>query len=94
MYKPNIGDLRVWWIPQIPGKPFHVPVANKDEAVLIMETLAHYDLFQLANNIKPDYNAGGLEIYEADVIGAGWCEWYDDETGENIDDYARSRGAA
>ena len=69
----KIGDLRVWWIPQIPGEPFYVPVKNLEEAKLIMDTLAKYDIFQFENNIKPDYcNAGDLEYYEVDY---GWIDW-------------------
>lgn len=77
------GTLRVWWIPQIPMKPFHVPVKNLDEATLLLRTLADYDLFQLANRVKPDFcNAGGLEVVE----DGEWVEWYDPETGDDIDD--------
>lgn len=39
---PKHGDLRVWWIPQIPGKMFQVPVANVLEARLLYDTLAAY----------------------------------------------------
>lgn len=77
MAKHHINKLRVWWIPQIPMKPFHVAVDNLIEAKLVINTLAHYDLFQLANRIKPDYaNGGGLEIDRGD----GWEDW----TPENI----------
>lgn len=80
---PVPGDLRVWWIPQIPGKPFHISVATESEAILVMNTLADYDLFQFENHIKPDYsNAGGLEIYDVDDLE--WVEWYD-EDGYEID---------
>lgn len=87
--EPKVGDLRVWWIPQIPGKPFHVHVESVEEAVLILNTLAAYDAFQLENNIKPDYcNVGGLEVYDScggnDGNSPGWCEWYNDE-GDDID---------
>ena len=59
------GDLRVWWIPQIPGQPFYVDVASIDEGWWLLDVLANYDLFQLRNNIKPDYsNGGGLSIVE------------------------------
>lgn len=78
---PKSGDLRVWWIPQVPGKPFHVEVHTPEQARKILDTLAKYDLFQLANHIKPDFsNAGGLEVFEDDE----WCEWYDKE-GLDID---------
>ena len=82
--KPKDGDLRVWWIPQVPGKPFYVFVEDIDEAGLIINTLAYYDLFQLQNNIKPDYsNVGGLEVFE----DKKWSEWYSTD-GEDIDEYA------
>lgn len=94
----NIGDLRVWWIPQVPGEPFYVPVKNINEAKLLLKTLANYDLFQFKNKIKPDYcNAGGLEVFEdvsdtpahfistIEKITGEWCEW-SNEDGDSIDD--------
>lgn len=81
----NFEETRVWWIPQVPGKPFHVPVTTVEEAMLVLDTLAKYDLFQLAENIKPDYsNAGGLEVLE----DGEWGEWYND-TGQDIDEVMR-----
>lgn len=75
--------LRVWWIPQVPGKPFYVPVADRDQAVKILTVLAEYDLFQLKHKIKPDYaNAGGLQVLE----DGEWVEWYDND-GNDIDYY-------
>jgi hypothetical protein len=86
--KPKQGDLRVWWIPQVPMKPFYVPVENVHEAKLLLNTLAQYDLFQYHNHIKPDYsNVGGLEMFD-DIDGEGklsWGEWFD-EDGYDIDD--------
>ena len=74
------GDLQVWWIPQVPGKPFTVDVASVEEGEKIMNALANYDLFQYANHIKPDYaNAGGLNIW----TGTEWESWEDEETGED-----------
>lgn len=81
-----IGQLRVWHIPQIPGKPFRVEVKNLQEAKLLLKVLANYDIFQFKNKIKPDYcNAAGLEEYQE--LGDGefdWCEW-EDEEGNGID---------
>lgn len=75
-------DLRVWWIPQVPGTPFHVPVSSPLEAKKILQTLGDYDLFQLEHNIKPPFsNAGGLEVLE----DGDWTEW-ESEFGYNIDD--------
>jgi hypothetical protein len=83
--------LRIWWIPQVPGKAFHVEVKTLEEAHLILETLAQYDDFQYKNRIKPDYsNAGGLQMWDEDSDGEGtadWIEWMDNETGETFDEY-------
>ncbi len=80
---PKNGDLRVWWIPQVPGKPFHVLVPDIRTAKVMLDALAQYDLFQLANKLKPDYsNVGGLEVHD----GFEWSGWEDDE-GQEIDAY-------
>lgn len=74
-------QLRVWWIPQVPMKPFRVRVENVKEAKKILDVLGRYDQFQLDNNIKPDYcNAGELEVLE----DGEWCDWQDSE-GNDID---------
>ena len=90
MTTPTIGALRVWHIPQVPGKSFHVDVTSPQEAKRVLKVLADYDFFQYENRIKPDYcNAAGLERYEADDGDGrpGWCEWYDEETGDDIDQW-------
>jgi len=76
--------LRVWWIPQVPmKKAFYVGVKNPFEAKKILDVLGKYDLFQLENNIKPDFsNAGGLEAF--DESENDWFEW-EDKDGNNID---------
>ena len=67
------GDLQVWWMPQVPmNNPFTVDVKTIEEAKLLIDTLAFYDMFQFERNIKPDYsNAGGLCIYDEDSDGEG-----------------------
>ncbi len=80
------GDLKVWWIPQVPMKAFEVDVASIEEGAKIMDVLAKYDLFQYTNRIKPDYaNAGGLRRWcmDAGEGEPGWEDWYDEETGED-----------
>lgn len=82
MSTPTKGQLQVWWIPQVPGKPFTVDVATPQEAKALLDVLARYDIFQFENRIKPDYcNAGGLRMWG----GKEWEEWYD-ENGDDIDD--------
>ena len=88
MKEPTIGALRVWHVPQVPGPAFHIYVDTLREAQRVLQVLANYDLFQLEHNIKPDYcNANGLEEYVANdgYDKPGWVEWYDDETGDDID---------
>lgn len=65
---------------------FIVPVSSLKEAILILDTLAKYDLFQYEMNIKPDYsNTGGLNRFE----NGEWVEWQDEETGYDIDEWIR-----
>jgi hypothetical protein len=83
MNKNNEGDLRVWHIPQVPGKPFIVPVPNPEVAIIILNILWDYDNFQYEENIKDDYsNVSGLEVFE----DGEWCDWYSDD-GEDISEY-------
>lgn len=73
---PKTHDLRIWWIPQVPGKPFHIDVTSVEDAIRIVDIMAKYDKFQFDNKIKPDYfNIFGLEIY----TGSEWEEWYNKE---------------
>lgn len=86
---PKKERLRVWWIPQVPGNPFYVEVESIVEGKLLLEALAQYDIFQLENNIKPDYsNAGGLQVLENNEDNTSWIDWYEEETGESIDEYS------
>jgi hypothetical protein len=86
---PKEGDLQVWWIPQIPMKAFEVSVTSVNEGANILHVLADYDLFQLKNNIKPDFsNAGGLNVFE----DGEWSTWYHPDTGEDIDEWKSSNG--
>lgn len=78
----KMSKLRVWWMPQLPGELFSVPVSSVDEGVKIIDVLGKYDNFQLENNIKPDYaNAGGIEMYDDDL--GDWVDWEDPDTGES-----------
>jgi hypothetical protein len=75
MSNPQLGDLVVWHIPQIPGKAFRVPVASIDDGRRLCDVLADYDAFQFSERIKPDYcNANGIERWEAD--GEGGFDWF------------------
>lgn len=80
--------MKVWHIPQIPGKAFEVDVETIEEGVKIMDVLGNYDLFQYNNNIKPDYcNVNGINIFDPnddyDSPNGSWISWYDEETDED-----------
>lgn len=89
----KVGDLRVWHIPQVPMEAFRWKVKTPEEAVALMDALAAYDDFQLANDVKPDYaSAAGLEEYVSEGPGhEEWVEWYHPETGDDIDSWARQQ---
>ena len=83
----KIGQLRVWHIPQVPGKSYKIDVKDLNEAKTVLRCLAEYDAFQYENKIKPDCcNTQGLEEYQD--LGDGefdWCEWQN-ENGETIEE--------
>lgn len=82
MKKQPKQQLRLAHFPQLPCKPFIIPVANVAEAVKIATTIWDYDKFQFENRIKPDYsNATTLEVFE----DGEWCDWYSD-CGMSFDD--------
>ena len=67
-----MNQLRIWWIPQMPGKSFYMNIDSIGEGVKILNTLGLYDEFQYKNGIKPDYsNAGGLQMLEDEE----WVDW-------------------
>jgi len=73
--QPKEGDLRVWWIPQVPMPAFEVPVESRSQGWWLVEVLARYDEFQFVHNVKPDYsNAGGVQEY---LKIDGEYDWYD-----------------
>lgn len=85
--QPTEGDLQVWWCPQIPMPSFNVSVEDVDQAMLLLETLAKYDLFQFENSVKPDYcNVGGLSVWE----NGEWIAWENDD-GDTIDELMREK---
>ena len=60
---PKQGALCVWWVANVPGEAYRRAVANIDEAVLLINSLAEYDHFLLEMILRPDHNSmGGLEF--------------------------------
>lgn len=85
-----MSKLRVWWNPQVGvSKIFYIPVESPEEGKKVMDMLAAYDMFQLQENLKPDFaNAGGLQMF--DETENEWTDWYledDEEFYEDLDEY-------
>lgn len=82
---PAIGDLKVWYIPQVPGTPYEVNVIRHngqsyssylERAAEILEAITNFSIFEFENNIKPDYSdAGGISRWEGN--GNDGFDWYD-----------------
>ena len=73
------GDLKVWWIPQVPMESFEIPVSDANQGAFLLRVLSEYDAFQYLQKVKPDYcNVGGLQVFE----DGEWCDWQDPETYE------------
>jgi hypothetical protein len=69
------GDLRVWWIRNVPNYPHYTIVSCPAAA---RQRLNDYAFLDLEDKLVTS-NAGGLEVYEGDE----WHEWYD-ENGHDI----------
>lgn len=84
------NKLRVWWIPQVgSSNRFYIPVKSVEEGKKVMDLLAAYDMFQLQNNIKPDFcNVGGLQMF----VDGEWEDWYletEDDYFDDVDEYCK-----
>lgn len=73
---PKPGDLRIWYVPQVPMKAFTEPVETVAEGNRLLDVIYRLALFELENRVKPDYsNMGGVARWETD--GEGGFDWYD-----------------
>lgn len=76
--------LKVWWIPQVPGKRFEQEVPDALTGKILLIALGRYDLFLLKNRHRPDFsNAGGMIYF--DVQENDWLDW-ESADGNSIDD--------
>jgi hypothetical protein len=73
-----MSAFKVWYIPQVPGKPFEVQVDNLVTARLILDTLTNFSGFEFEHRVKPDYcDAGGIAVLDDDG------DWIDVDEGES-----------
>lgn len=83
--------LRINWYPQIPCKPFHIPIQTVAEGTKIMAILADYDQFQYQQKIKPDYaNTGTIQIFDpndhTDSPNGSWIDHNEDDEDDEDDE--------
>lgn len=80
---PTPGALKVWYIPQVPMKPFEVEIPHRDGdeekelalAVILRDTIINFSIFEFENNVKPDYSdMDGISRWEDNGDG---FDWYD-----------------
>lgn len=85
---PNESPLKVWWIPEVPGKGCQMFVPSPQMAGVALEVLALYDLFLYKEELRSpsDFsNAGGVVVWNKE--GNEWEDFYDEETGEDFDEW-------
>lgn len=70
---PQTGDLAVYWIPNPPRAAYHYPIESVDQAKLVLDVLAHYDLYLDEDIISANY--GGLVVWD----GTEWVDWESDD---------------
>ena len=80
--KPSRGSLRVWHVPNPPREGFKTTVSTVQEAKLVLNALAQYDIY--LDQVERDFiwaNASGLEEFD----GEEWVEWHDEEDNDISD---------
>jgi len=85
---PTEGDLKVFYIPQVPMTPYEVAIPRRhgtreetDEAylntaALVLNAVIGLSIFEFDNDIKPDYSdMAGIVRYE----DGEWCDVDEEE---------------
>lgn len=88
----QVPKYKVWWEFQTTlgiRTSIEIPVDSVLDALNPLHTL---EVKQLRDQTI-SWNSGGLLEYDADMLDEyedGYVEWYDEETGMNIDEFAES----
>lgn len=83
---PKLGDLRVYWITNVPNTAKYYPVFSINEACRLIEAIAQEQLEnpEVVSNMCGLMKFVGPQPYETEN---GWEEW-EDENGQGINDYS------
>ena len=59
--------FRIWYIPQVPWRPFQEYADTKEEWIKLLQTVIKFSIFEFSERIKPDYSdASGMEYFYTD----------------------------
>lgn len=74
------GEIKVWYIPQIPMQPYEVMVPDLKTAQIVLDALISLSIFEFENRVKPDYaDAAGIARFEGGTEDGEWWDVEDDE---------------
>jgi Superinfection exclusion gene product 17 len=74
------GEIKVWYVPQIPMQPFEVIVPDLRTARIVLDALVMFSCFEFRNHVKPDYaDVGGVCRFEGGTEDGEWVDVEDDE---------------
>ena len=79
------GELRIWWVRNVPNHAEYYAADNLTEAVEVYEQLILADLFD-----DVESNVGGLQVYVGEQeyeTDDGWEEWESEDYWDGFDEY-------
>lgn len=87
MLQPQENDLQLWFMPQLGGDTFMHRIDTPEEGAYLLDAISKYDLYCDRHGLRPDFaNSGGVNRYENIDGERDWFTYYDDETGEEVED--------
>lgn len=87
MLQPQENDLQLWFMPQLGGDTFTHRIDTPEEGAYLLDAISQYDLYCDRHGLRPDFaNSGGVNRYENIDDALDWYTYYDDETGEEVED--------
>jgi len=61
-----MAKFKMWYIPQVPMKPFEVECETAEQAQDALDLITNFSIFEFENRVKPDYSdAGGVMVWES-----------------------------
>ncbi len=90
--EPRPGDLRIYYIPQVPMKAYEADIprgagesdsAYLERAAFVLRTVVEFSIFEFENNVKPDYSdVAAIVRWEPEPDGGDGFDWFDVDESE------------